>query len=156
MPPNANAEDSENDQTSQARSVRFILRNRAGKAGWERRFYNIPEERDVELQRFGDSLVPDLLTGRYDMGFEQFCGRAASIRVPDCDESPTRTLLRSYRPGIRVPDRTPKLENAGRFHFIEYVAPLYPRPAQLAHVESKITLELLIDQETGKVMKAQV
>jgi len=116
-------------------------------------FYDISEERDSELQKFGDSLVSDLLTGKYDAGFSEFCG---GILTPDCNPSPTKTLLHGFRPGLRVPDRTPKLENVEQYHFVRYVAPVYPRTAQAARVESRITLEVVSDKDTGKTLKAIV
>jgi hypothetical protein len=119
-------------------------------------FYEITEARDIELQQFGDSLVPELLTGKYDMGFSEFCGRPPLLRNPDCDPNPTKTLLHGFRPGLKVPDRTPQLENPEQYHFIRYVAPVYPMIAQRARIESKINLEVVIDKDTGKTLKADV
>lgn len=119
-------------------------------------FYEISEARDSELQQFGDSLVPELLTGKYDMGFSEFCARPPLLRNPDCDPNPTRTLLHGFRPGLKLPDRTPQLENPEQYHFIRYVAPVYPMIAQRARIESKINLEVVIDKDTGKTLKADV
>jgi TonB family protein len=115
----------------------------------------LPEDRNAELQRFGDSLAPDLLAGKYDMGFPQFCGRELH-KWKSCDPNPTLTLLHEYRPGLKVPELTAKLENAERYHFIKYVAPAYPELAKRARLEFSVNLELTIDPETGKTTKALV
>ena len=114
-------------------------------------FYGISEQQDSELQRFGQSLVPNLLSGRYDRGFSEFCGREVSVGDNEnCDAHPTQTLLHKYMPNAKVPDRTPKLMDAEQFHFIKYVAPLYPRLAQFARIESKVSLDAYRRSANGK------
>jgi hypothetical protein len=132
---------------------RFVQKAAFGEGS---RFNRLPQDRDTELQRFGASLVPDLLAGKYDMGFAQFCGHIELHKMPGCDPNPTRTLLRDYRPGLKPTEFAGKLENAEQFHFIKYVVPVYPELAKRAHVESRINMELIIDPETGKTTKAIV
>ena len=77
--------------------------------------------------------------------------------MPGCDPNPTRTLLHDYRPGFKAPEFAPKLENAEQFHFIKYMAPVYPEMAKPAGTSSpRINMRLIIDPETGKTTKAIV
>jgi TonB family protein len=115
-------------------------------------FYGISEERDSELQRFAESLIPELLSGQYDKGF--FCGMG--IKSSDCGNHPTQAVLSGYQPNARVPEQMARLINAEQFHFIKYVIPPYPRLAQLSRIESKVDLELSVDSKTGKVLRATV
>jgi len=119
-------------------------------------FLNISEGRESELVRLGDSLVPDLLSGKYDMGFYEFCGRKESLKKPYCDSHPTLSLLDRYRPNLKAPRRTARLLDAEKFHFIRYAAPDYPKLAQRARVEAEISLELWFDTSTGKPTKVVV
>jgi TonB family protein len=115
-------------------------------------FYEISQERDDELQVFGQSLIPELLSGKYDKGF--FCG--FDTKSSDCGAHPIQELLSGYKPNARALEQTSRLLNADQFHFIKYVAPPYPRLAQLARIESKVNLELSADPQTGKVASAVV
>jgi TonB family protein len=115
-------------------------------------FYGISEERDAELQRFGESMIPELLSGQYDKGF--FCG--FDLKSSDCGAHPTQSVLRAYRANARISEQTSRLLNAEQFHFIKYVVPPYPRLAQLARIESKVNLVLSVDPQSGKVTSATV
>ncbi|MBZ5499872.1 MAG: energy transducer TonB [Acidobacteriia bacterium] len=120
-------------------------------------FFNISEKQNGELRRFGESLVPDLLSGKYDMAFLRYCGRKERSNEPFCDPHSARTkLLILNQTDINAPQGSVKLMDAENFHFINYVVPEYPRLAQRARVEQYVSLELWIDPATGKPAKAVV
>jgi hypothetical protein len=108
-------------------------------------FDNISKEQDSQLQLFGQSLIPDLQSGKYDKGFS----------CEGCDPHPTLSLLKNYVPNIQVELKV-TLMNAERFQFTKYVAPSFPRLAQRMRLESKVNLELVVDQKSGKTIEARM
>jgi hypothetical protein len=107
-------------------------------------------EQDDKLQRFGQSLIPELRSGKYDKGF--FRGNDGGIT----SESPFQKILRYYVPKEKVPVHAGRFVNAEQFHFIEYVAPPYPGLALRARVQGIINLELVVDPQTGNTIDAHV
>jgi TonB family protein len=107
-------------------------------------------EHDDKLQQFGQSLIPELRSGKYDKGL--FRGNEY-IRA---SESSFREILRDYVLKEKVPVYSGKLVHAEQFHFIKYVAPPYPELALRARVSGNINLELVVDPQTGNTSDAHV
>jgi hypothetical protein len=102
-------------------------------------FYNIPPERDRELQEEGSNLVSELRSGRFDVGLAQ-----GSMKELLVDYSGIR-VDRSETPGS-VQLVSPDIQN-----FVRYVVPDYPSLAKQARLQGDVEVELDVDESTGRV-----
>jgi len=122
-------------------------------------FYDIPHDRDLELQRLGVELLPELRSGRYDKGFHDYCSDSrtgsgtsqGSIGAPaqPCSRQPLASLLRDYREPLLSQEPIPQLVNADELHFLKFELPNYPPLAKLASIQGQVVLNVKFDQESG-------
>ncbi len=117
-------------------------------------FHDRKEEDDLALQRAGEKLVPELISGRYDIGLNA----AFKGNVGDWQSPSFRSLLESYRGPVSATEARvsfiPELLNAQAYRFSHYVTPKYPTMAMMAHVEGSVELQLTLEPDTGKVIDA--
>jgi TonB family protein len=116
-------------------------------------FHDRTGDDDLALQRAGEKLVPELVSGQYDAGL------AAAVKEGvGTWRSPTfRSLLGSYRGPVSATEAdaglVPQLLNAQAYRFSHFVAPKYLRLAMLARVQGKVDLQLNVDPATGEVRR---
>ena len=115
-------------------------------------FHNRSEEDDMALQRAGEKIVPELISGAYDAGL------AAAVRggVGEWKSPSFRGLLESYRGAVSATEanRTfiPELVNSSEYKFDRYVDPKYPPLAKQARIQGKVELQLTLNPVTGEVV----
>ena len=112
-------------------------------------FHDRTEEEDAILQLTGQTLVLELLAGRYNAGLKAASGIASFTK-----------LLQSYRGPVSATEANatfvPVLENPQQLKFSKYTAPIYPPLAKLARIQGKVELQLLVEPATGNVKKIAV
>jgi len=119
-------------------------------------FQDRGEEVDLALQRAGERLVPELTSGRYDIGL------AAAVKgnVGTWKNPSFRSLLASYRGPIPEAETkaslVPQLLNAGAYRFSHFVAPKYAALAMQARIRGKVALHLTVRSATGEVHSASI
>jgi hypothetical protein len=106
-------------------------------------FHDLSDEDDLVLQRAGESLISELISGWYDDGLKA----AVKGNVGNWHNPTFRTLLDGYRGPISaaVMNAVPQLLQAQQFRFSHFVAPKYPPLAMQARIEGKVELQLMID-----------
>ncbi|MBZ5515553.1 MAG: energy transducer TonB [Acidobacteriia bacterium] len=127
-------------------------------------FYEIPEERDLELQRLGEGLLAELRSGRFDKGFRDYwagprAGKAGSAAsgaqtAKPCSPHPMETLLSNYRGPVESREPLPRLMNANELHFLSFELPEYPPLARMAKIPSEVVLSVTVNEDTGEVKNA--
>jgi TonB family protein len=119
-------------------------------------FHDRTEEDELALQREGQKIVRELVSGRYDIGL------AAAVRgnVGTWPSPNFRSLLEDYRgPVSETESKTsvvPQLVNAQTYKFSHFIPPKYPVLAMQARIQGKVELQLTLDQATGGVLGATV
>jgi TonB family protein len=109
-------------------------------------FHDRTEEEDIALQRAGEKIVPDLISGRFDAGLSAAFGASSSFR-------PTLKTYRGPVGAAEVEDGLrPQLVNAEAYRFSHYIAPQYPPLAMQARISGKVELELTVEPATGEVL----
>jgi TonB family protein len=117
-------------------------------------FHDRTDEDELTLQRAGEKIIPELISGRYDAGL------AAATRgnVGNWKSPSFRALLESYRGPVSATEAKstyiPQLVNAPAYRFERYVAPKYPPLAQQARIQGKVELQLTMNWVTGEVLNA--
>jgi TonB family protein len=119
-------------------------------------FHDRKEEDDLVLQRAGEKLVSELVSGRYDIGLAAACrGNIGTWASPSF-----RSLLESYGGPVSATEAktsfVPQLVNAQTHKFIHFVAPKYPILALQARIQGRVELQLTVDPATGEVLSASV
>jgi TonB family protein len=114
-------------------------------------FYGITTTQDYQLQRDGQTLVPELLSGRFDLGLRTKCWPG----------SPCRTLsfrdeLQQYVGPVGEAGQTAKLIQANQYSFSRYIAPKYPALAMQARIMGTVKLELSVDTDSGEVRNIKI
>ncbi len=108
-------------------------------------FLDRTEEDDLALQRAGELLVPELVSGRFDIAFAGAFGGDFSFR----------SILRDYRGPVAKSEvnaqPVPRLVNSQEYRFSHYEPVVYPRLALMARVEGTVALQLVTDSATGEV-----
>lgn len=114
-------------------------------------FSDVSGEQEDHLQRLGESLLPELLSGRFDNGLDADClpGHA-------CAHPSFRDELREYVGPVGYKGHAPMLVQADEYHFTRYVPPIYPPLAMQAAIQGKVKLELSVDTKTGDVRHVTV
>ncbi len=117
-------------------------------------FHDRDEEDEIALQQAGEKIVPELLSGRFDIGLaEAVQGNVGSGQSPSFG-----SLLASYQGPVSAAEASgrafPTLVNKERYRFTEYLTFPYPPLAAMAHIEGKVDLQLTVDQSTGEVLNA--
>jgi TonB family protein len=117
-------------------------------------FQDRSEQDDLVLQRAGEKLAPELISGRYDSGLATAVkGNVGTWKAPSF-----RSLLASYQGPITVTEAkanyVPQLLNATAYHFSHFVAPKYPPLAMQARIQGKVELQLTVGSATGEVRSA--
>ena len=119
-------------------------------------FHDRSDADEQELQRVGQTIVPELMSGRYDAGL------AAAVRGLDNDwKSPSfRKLLADYHGPVSAAAMKagyiPELQNIDgqALQFQQYKPPSYPPLAVAARVMGVVELELSVRAATGEVVDA--
>ncbi len=104
-------------------------------------FANLGPDKDIQLQRIGESVIADLRSGEFDHGFA---------------EGPISEVLEDYRGVVPEPQFIPRLVVPDVHEFADYTAPVYPQSAKGARVEGQVDLELQLDPASGNVRTASV
>ena len=119
-------------------------------------FHDRSEEDDLALQRLGQKLLPQLISGRYDKAL------AAAVRgnVGKWKDPSFRSLLASYQGPIPAAEAKasfiPRLLNATGFRFAKFVVPRYTPLAVQARIQGEVELQLTVEVPTGEVQNASV
>ena len=114
-------------------------------------FHDRTEVDDLALQLAGEKLVPELVSGRYDVAL------AAAVKgnVGDWRSPSFRSLLAGYGGPISMSEAKasyiPQLVNADAYRFSNFAAPKYPPLAMQARIQGKIDLQLRVEPGTGEV-----
>lgn len=129
-------------------------------------FYHIPSEKDMELQRLGQELLPELRSGRFDKGFQGYCvelgthGTASEVLwspiSKPCSPHPMEDLLSGYHGPVPNREPAPQLLNPEELHFLKFELPEFPPLARMAKIQGKVELSLEVDQQTGEVKNTTV
>ncbi len=117
-------------------------------------FHGRTGEDELALERAGEQLVPELISGRFDAGLA-----AAVEGGVGSGHSPSfKSLLETYRGPVSVAEANanfvPILLNAKAYRFDRFVAPKYPPLAMQAQIEGKVELQITLDRATGIVKSA--
>jgi len=114
-------------------------------------FHDRTEVDDLALQLAGEKLVPELVSGRYDVAL------ATAVKGNGGDwHSPSfRSLLAGYGGPISMSEAkasyVTQLVNADAYRFSNFAAPKYPPLAMQARIQGKIDLQLTVEPGTGEV-----
>ena len=125
-------------------------------------FYDVSEQKDLELSHAGEELVPELVTGKYDKGFSDYCAHQATEERPSgesaarCTSDPVESLLRGYDKNAKSRDPSCELIKGDNLHFMSFVRPQFPQMAKMAEIQGDVVMSLSIDPTTGNVNKAMV
>ncbi|HEV1285978.1 MAG TPA: energy transducer TonB [Bryobacteraceae bacterium] len=117
-------------------------------------FHDRTDEDDLALQRAGESVVAEMVDGKYDVGL------SAAVRgnVGEWRSAKFRDLLSGYKGLISANDQkvsyVPQLLNPQSYRFARFEAPKYPPLARQAHIEGKVELRLTLEPATGQVRDA--
>ncbi len=109
------------------------------------------EEEDLALQTAGAALVPELTSGRYDIGL------AAAVKgnVGNWKSPNFRSLLASYRGPVSAAEAkaayVPELVNAQSYRLTCFAPPKYPPLALQARIQGKVELQVAVEPSTGEV-----
>jgi TonB family protein len=114
-------------------------------------FQDRSEEADLALQRAGQKLLPELISGRYDKAL----AAAVDGNVGKWKEPTFRSLLATYHGPIPATEAkasyVPRLLNATAYRFASFVAPKYPALAMQARIQGGVELQLTVETATGEV-----
>jgi outer membrane biosynthesis protein TonB len=113
--------------------------------------YDITAEEEERLQRIGKTVVPELLSGRFDAGLHAECPPRQPCRSPSF-----RDELQQYVGPLGESGHAPKLAQAEEYRFSRYVAPKYPPLAMQARILGTVKLELSVDTNSGDVRDIKV
>jgi TonB family protein len=114
-------------------------------------FHGRTEADDLELQRAGGKLLPQVTSGRYDEGL------AAAVLGSGREwKKPTfASLLAGYRGPISQAEAkasyVPHLLNPSAYHFAHFVTPEYPLLAKHARIQGLVQLQLTVLPATGEI-----
>jgi hypothetical protein len=100
-------------------------------------FYDVSEEQAERLQRNGEMVLPELLSGRFDAGMQTPCPE----KKP-CTRPSFRDFVRGYVGPVGQAGHSPRLLQAGEYRFSRYVPPRYPPLAMQARISGTVKLEL--------------
>jgi TonB family protein len=114
-------------------------------------FYGVSAEQEENLQREGEIIVPDLLSGRFDRGLDPSCPSGQP-----CTQPSFRDDLRGYGGPLGVWGHTPRLIQAEEYRFKRYVPPKYPPLAMQARISGTVRIDLTVDPKTGEVRGVRV
>ncbi|SPF51313.1 hypothetical protein SBA4_4600002 [Candidatus Sulfopaludibacter sp. SbA4] len=114
-------------------------------------FYNVTAAQEEQLQRDGQGVVPELLSGHFDAGLQSVC-----MPGEDCRSASFGDELRQYVGPVGQSAHTPKLAQADQYRFRRYVAPKYPPLAMQARIAGTVKLELSADPNSGEVRDVKV
>jgi hypothetical protein len=112
-------------------------------------------QQQQEMETLGAALVPELTSGKYNVGFEPW--KCLDQSGKNCVPNYLAWRLRGYRlvpPSERRPK--PELLDAASFHLTAYVAPVYPSIAESARISGDVQLRLIVDRETGGVTNVAI
>ena len=114
-------------------------------------FHDLTDTDDLELQRSGGKVVPDLMSGKYDPGLTAASGG---------ESSSFRSALKLYT-GIVTPADArampvPRLLNPEQYQFNRFVPPSYPRMALQARIQGKVELRVTVNNSNGEVTDVAV
>jgi TonB family protein len=113
-------------------------------------FHDRTENDDLGLQRAGEKIAPDLISGRYDAGL-----KAALRGIGITKTFGFRDVLSDYHGPVsakEIEERfTPSLVNAQVYHFSAYAAPVYPPLAKQARIQGRVELQLSVEPSTGEI-----
>jgi TonB family protein len=129
--------------------IQQSIKDRAFGAGQV--FYNVTAAQEEELQREGQTVVPELLSGRFDAGLQAVCPPGK-----DCRPASFRDELRFYVGPVGRSANTPKLAQASQYKFRRYVDPKYPPLAMQARIAGTVKLELSVDKNSGETRDIKV
>ncbi|HET9179706.1 MAG TPA: energy transducer TonB [Terriglobia bacterium] len=119
-------------------------------------FHDITPGEDLELQRFGASLVTELRDGMYDLGFADENERGLCQANAPCDLGLTRDLLKGYEgPAHKPHEPTATLLDPEKYHLVRYVPPRYPPLALMAKIEGKVEVKISVDNASGTVKQVR-
>jgi TonB family protein len=117
-------------------------------------FFHRSDEDDLALQRAGKSLLPQLISGRYDKALAM----AVQGNVGKWTHPSFRSVLASYHGPIAAAEASatyvPRLLDATDYHFAKFVAPKYAPLATQARIQGRVALQLTVNSSTGEVQSA--
>jgi hypothetical protein len=115
-------------------------------------FHRVTPDEDMELLRFGASLVEELRSGMYDFGFADENSRELCRDTFPCGLGLTRQLLEGFEgPGSKPHEPTATLLDPEKYHLVKYAVPLYPRLATLARIEGRVEMDINVERASGTV-----
>lgn len=114
-------------------------------------FYDTTVDQEERLNRDGESVVPELLGGRFDAGLLADCAQ----KQP-CESPAFRHELQTYVGPLGESGREGKLAQAQQYRFSRYVAPKYPALAMQSRIGGTVKLNLTVDTATGNVRDIKV
>lgn len=113
-------------------------------------FHQQSESDDLIIQRAGEKLVSELISGRYDPGL----AAASKGNVGTWHNPSFRSLLSSYQGPVSLTESSPskiQLRNAQTYQFSRFVVPTYAPLALQASIQGKVELQLAVEPATGEV-----
>lgn len=119
-------------------------------------FHDRSEDDDLALQRTGEKLVPELISGRYDRGL----AAAAKGNVGTWKHPSFRSILADYRGPISQAEAkasyVPQLLNPTAYRLRHFTAPIYPPLALMARIQGRVELRLTVEPATGDIRNAEM
>ena len=118
-------------------------------------FHGRTDAEDLKLQRSGEKVVPELISGEYDVAL------AAAVRgnVGTWKTPRFRGLLASSRGVVTAEEAragpVPTLLDAGTYQFSHFVVPKYPPLAMQARIQGKVELRLTLEPDSGRVLQVE-
>jgi TonB family protein len=117
-------------------------------------FLDRTEVDDQALQRSGEKIVPELNSGKYDLGLAMATrGNVGTWKSPSF-----RSLLVGYHGTLNTSDVgfVVTVLNAQAYQFSQFTLPKYPPLAKAAQIQGDVDLLLTVGSETGEIINVVV
>lgn len=114
-----------------------------------------PDQEASEM--LGTTLVPDLVSGKYEFAYRDACWDAARKRSVRCEPNYFAWRLEGYKgPPVQRGPLPLRLVDHENWQFVHYEPPIYPPIALSARIAGDVRLRLEVDSVSGAVTRAAV
>jgi TonB family protein len=113
-------------------------------------FNNLPAAQEKELEDLGTKLLPELVSGRFDVGFGDYtCGNQK------CDTNYLAWLLRGYTGPPNLDPASVELLDQDSLRLTKFDLPRYPPLAKVARISGEVRVRITLEPGTGLVQDVQ-
>jgi len=119
-------------------------------------FYDESEEARIAHEKLGTSLVPELVSGKYEAAFRDWCWNEKDKKRTSCSPNYLAWQLEGYLgPPARRDPLVVEVVDRESLKLADYVAPKMPPIAESARVFGDVRLRVSADPRTGAVTEVE-